>query len=150
TPDRVKWQHIFISFTKHSTQQAAYAHADAILKHLAGGADFAATSMRFDNGLAAGQKGFGVGESPTEIAPAELADTVLSKLKPGQMSGPIQTPTGYHIVKVTERDYAGVRPFDSKLQAEIREKLNKKYFDEDEAKLIEELWRKGTVRVIEE
>lgn len=150
TPDRVKWQHIFISYTKHATPQAAYAYAEAIRQNLAAGADFAATSMQYDNGLAAGQKGFGVGEKPNEIAPAELADTILNKLKPGQMSGLIQTPTGYHIVKVLERDYAGVRPFDPKLQAEIREKLNKKYFDEDEAKMIEELWRKGTVRVIEE
>lgn len=149
TPDRVKWQHIFISFTKHATQRAAYDYAEALRQKLVAGADFAATSKAYDNGLASGQNGFGTGEKPGEIAPADLAPTVWD-LKPGQMSGLLQTPTGYHIVKVVERDYGGVKPFDPKLQNEIRDKLNDKVFREDEAKMVEELWRKGTVRVIAE
>jgi parvulin-like peptidyl-prolyl isomerase len=149
TPDRVKWQHIFISIAQHQNAQAAYNHAEAIRQKLVGGADFATTSVEYDEGFAKPQKGFGTGEKRDEIAPADVAPVVWD-LKPGQMSGLVQTPTGYHLVKVVERDYAGVRPFDPKLQGEIRTKLNEALFKADEAKMVEELWRKGTVRVIAE
>ena len=40
-----------------------------------------------------------------------------------QVSGLVETPGGYHIVKVVERDVAGVKPFDDKVQDEIRKKI---------------------------
>ena len=52
-------------------------------------------------------------------------------------------------MKVVERDYAGLRPLDTKVQGEIRQKLMKQYRETEVEKMIEELWRKGAVRVIE-
>ena len=65
------------------------------------------------------------------------------------MSNLIQTPAGYHIVKVVERQVAGVRPFDEKVQAEIREKLIRKMRADEYGRMVEELWRKGVVKVME-
>src|SRR6185312_3351508 len=48
TPDRVKWQHIFISVNKFSNPRAAYDHALAIRNQAAAGADFAALSKKYD------------------------------------------------------------------------------------------------------
>ncbi|MCS6864557.1 MAG: peptidyl-prolyl cis-trans isomerase [Gemmataceae bacterium] len=148
-PDRVKWQHIFISSARHPSPQAAHEHATAILKAAHSGADFAELSKRYDNGSAAGQGGFGLGEKVGEILPADIAPTVWS-LQPGQISGIITTPTGYHIVKVVERDYAGILPFDQKVQAQIRDKLTEAQTAAEMKKLIDELWRKGVVRIIHE
>lgn len=147
--DRVKWQHIFISLARHPSPQAAYQHAEAILQAARNGADFAELSKKYDNGSAAGQGGFGLGEKEGEILPVDVAPTVWS-LKPGQISDIITTPTGYHIVKVVERDYAGILPFDHKVQAKIRDKLNEALTEVEMRKLIDELWRKGVVRIIHE
>ena len=84
-----------------------------------------------------------------EIQPADIESTVWA-LKPGQLSAVIQTPTGYHVVKVVERDFAGVLPFDAKAQGKIREKLNDALYDADAKKMIDDLWRKGVVRVLDE
>jgi hypothetical protein len=157
TSDRVKWQHIFVSFGNPPNPQAAQTRMEAILKRVEAGDDFAALSVQFDEGFAKHQKGFGTGERRSGredskedwIQPEDIEPTVWS-LKPGQVSAVVQTPTGYHLVKVVEREYAGTRPFDAKLQNEIREKLNKAILDADEVKLVEELWRKGVVRVIED
>lgn len=148
-PDRVKWQHVFVSAAKHATPQAAVAHAEAIRQSAASGTDLAALSKQYDDGVAGKQAGFGVGETRGEILPADVEPTVWA-LKPGQLSAPVATPTGYHIVKVIERDYAGVQPFDVKVQGKIRDKLNDALYEADAKKMIDELWRKGVVRVLEE
>jgi parvulin-like peptidyl-prolyl isomerase len=148
-PDRVKWQHIFVSSARHPTADAARRHAEGLRQKIAAGADFAAVSKQFDDGLAGKQNGFGAGEARGAILPLDLEPTVWS-LKPGEMSGVIPTPTGYHIVKVVERDVAGAQPFDAKVQAKIRDKLGDALTEAETKKLVEDLWRKGVVRVMEE
>jgi peptidyl-prolyl cis-trans isomerase SurA len=146
TKDRVKWQHVFVSANKHG--QVAAQRAEAIRQAASGGQDLGALSKQYDDGLAGAQNGLGVGERAGEIA-QDLEATVLG-LKAGELSAVIQTPTGYHIVKVLERDYAGVRPFDQTVQNAIRNKLDEQLYEADRAKMVEDLWRKGVVRVVEE
>jgi peptidyl-prolyl cis-trans isomerase SurA len=146
TKDSVKWQHVFVSANKHG--QAAAQRADAIRQAAANGQDLGALSKQYDDGLAGQQNGLGVGERAGEIA-LDLEATVLG-LKAGELSAVIQTPTGYHIVKVLERQYAGVRPFDATVQNAIRFKLDELHYETDRAKMVEDLWRKGVVQVVEE
>jgi parvulin-like peptidyl-prolyl isomerase len=119
-----------------------------VRRQAAGGADIVARVKQYDNGLASGTNGVGVGSKRGEIQPADVEPTVWS-LKPGEVSQLIETPAGYHIVKVVERDFAGVRPFDAKVQGEIRERLLRQYREIEYQRLVEDLWRKGPVRVIE-
>ncbi len=149
SPDSVKWQHIFISTNRHANPQAAYNHAAQILQLAASGNDFAALAMKYDDGVAKQQKGIGTGEKRGEILPADVEPTVWA-LKPGQISNVIQTPTGYHIVRIVEREVAGVQPFDTKMQGKIRDKLNDSNYETEYKKLVEQLWRKGVVRIVEE
>ncbi len=151
--DRVKWLDIFISFNKHPTPQAALAHAEqvraqAVPSKSGPAVEFVELVKQYDNGLAAGAGGVGVGSKRGEIQPPDVEPVVWS-LRPGEVGGPIATPTGYHVVKVVEREYAGVRTFDVKVQNQVREKLLKQYREAEYQKLIEELWRKGGVRVID-
>lgn len=158
TPDRVKWQHIFISANKFATpgeafdparaMRAAYDYALAIQKQAAAGADFAALSKRYDHGFAGLKDGTGLGEKRGEIEPKELEPTVWA-LRPGGVSGLVQTAAGYHIVKVVEREVAGVRPFDDKVQGEARRKVMRDLQEEAYQRLVERLWRGGVVRVME-
>ncbi len=148
TPDRVKWQHIFVGNGNPPNPQAAFARIDAI-RQKAATEDFGALSKQFDDGIAGKQGGFGTGTSRGEVLPLDIEPTVW-ELKVGQTSGAIQTPTGYHLVKVVERDYAGVLPFDSKVQGKIRDKLNDAIFEVESKKMVDDLWRKGVVRVLEE
>jgi peptidyl-prolyl cis-trans isomerase SurA len=151
--DRVKWLDIFISLSKHPTPEAARAHAEHVYEKARASkngpaADFLELVKQYDNGLAAGSGGVGVGSKRGEIQPPDV-EKIIWSLKPGELAGPIATPTGYHIVKVAERDHAGTMPFDVKVQNRIREKLLRQYREDEYHKLIEELWRKGAVRVIE-
>lgn len=149
TEDKVKWLDIFISFNKHATPQAAYDHAAAIRRQAAAaGADFVALSKKYDNGLASGTNGLGIGSTRGKIQPADV-EPALWALQPGQVSGLVETPAGYHIVKVLEREYAGPKAFDAKVQADIRKKLTDQYRAIEYQKMVEDLWRRGAVRVID-
>jgi peptidyl-prolyl cis-trans isomerase SurA len=147
--DKVKWLDIFINTSKHAAPQAAYDHAESIRRQAASGADFVALAKKYDNGLAAGTNGVGVGSTRGKIQPEDVETTVWA-LQPGQVSTLIQTPVGYHIVKVVEREYAGQRPFDAKAQADIRKKIMEQFRTVEYDRMVEDLWRKGAVQVMEQ
>jgi parvulin-like peptidyl-prolyl isomerase len=148
-PDRAKWQHIFVSTHQHRTPEEAHRHAEALRQKAAAGGDFAALARQYDEGLARMQNGFGTGEARGNIQPPDVEQAVWS-LKPGQMSGVLRGATGYHVVKVVERQVAGVEPFDVAVQGKIRDKLNKELMEAEAKRIVDDRWRKGVVRVLEE
>jgi hypothetical protein len=146
--DRVKWMDLFVSYRRFATTVEARQYAEGVHKQAQDGADFAELVKQFGHGDSALRGGEGIGQKPGEISPPELEPTLL-KMTAGQLSGIIPTETGFHIVKVVEREVAGVRPFDEKTQIQIRNRLAALAQKAEYEKLIEELWRKTTVRVIE-
>ena len=148
TPDRVKWMSIFISFNKFNTTREAYDYALAIQQHAAAGEDFAALSKTYDHGLAGQGGGFGIGSERGKIQPADVEPTVWAT-EAGKVSALIETPAGYHIVKVAEREYAGVKPFDDKVQTEVRRRIQMEMQAMEYRRLVEKLWRSGVVQVVE-
>ncbi len=145
--DHVRWQHIFISYQRHPTPQQARQLAEQLRRAALEGADFAALSRQHDCGLAGGNGGYGVGTTRGTIQPVDLEPVVWS-LSSGQISEVIETPTGCHLVKVVERQYAGIRPFDQQVQDQIRDKLLRKAREAEYHKLIAELWRTIGVQVL--
>ena len=53
-------------------------------------------------------------------------DEQIAKMKPGQISGPVRTKEGYHLIQLVERRAAGLAPFDEVaplIRAEAKEKI---------------------------
>lgn len=147
TADRVKWQDIFISVNKFPTARGAYDHALAVRQQAAGGGDFAALSKQYDHGLSGLKGGVGIGTERGQIQPAEVEPAVWA-LKAGEVSGLVETAAGYHVLKVTEREYAGVKPFDEKVQAEIRRKMTRQLQEREYKRMVEDLWWKAPPRIV--
>lgn len=144
--DRAVWQHLFVSFAGSPSPAAARQKADQLLKAVQGGADVAKLAAEHGHGDSALRNGEGSGTKRGEILPRELEATVFG-LKAGQVSGLVATATGYHIVKVTERDVAGVRPFDAKVQADVRNKLTDQLLKQERDRVVEDLWRRSAVTI---
>lgn len=147
TADRVVWQDVFISFNKFQDAKAAYAHAENVRQLAVAGTDFVSLVKAQETNPLGRQNWDGIGTT-RQTVPVDVAPTVWA-LQPGQISGIIETPSGYHVIKVLEREYAGVRPLDVKTQIECRDKVSKMYRETERKKLIEDLWRKGSVEVFE-
>ena len=146
TTDRVKFQDLFVANSRFSNPQEAKAYADDLWKKLLAGADFVATVKEKGHGDSLLREGAGVGEKRGDIRPVELEETVFS-IKAGNISGVVATESGYHIIKVLERDVAGTRKFDDKLQTEIRAKLTNQGIKVERDKMVAALWRSTGVTI---
>lgn len=146
--DRAKWLDLFVSFRNFNTVEEARAHATAAWKSAMAGADFAELVKKYGQGDSNLRDGEGIGQKRGEIQPAEL-EPIIMELNAGQVSPLLQTATGYHIVKVVEREKAGTLPFDERVQSLIRMKLTMQVQEHERQKAIEELWRKHRPMIVE-
>jgi len=146
--DRVVWQHLFVSFSGSQSPAEAKQKIDRLLTAARGGADLGKLAAEQGHGDSALRGGEGVGTKRGEILPRELEPTVFA-VKVGQLSGVVQTATGYHVIKVSERDVAGVRAFDEKVQADVRNKLTDQLVKVEREKVVDDLWRRSAVTVID-
>ena len=106
--------HIFVSLSSKATQadqDKARQRIDSIYQALVGGADFAALAKKVseDKGTAANG-----GQLPSWIGPnqayKEFEDAAYA-LQTGEMSQPVLSPAGYHIILMKDRKQ--LEPFDS-------------------------------------
>ena len=146
--DRVKFQHLFVAASKFDTPAAARKRADELFDQARRGVDFVKLVKESGHGDSVLRDGAGVGERRGEIQPAEL-EKVVWDIKPGNYSGVVPSENGYHVVKVLERESAGTRPLDEKLQTEIRAKLQDLAMKGERDKLTAGLWRQIGVTIVD-
>jgi parvulin-like peptidyl-prolyl isomerase len=142
--DSVKWQDIFIDGAKPDrTRQEAKLFAEQILERLNAGADFA-DYLKYDDGDSVVRQGLGYGSLHGEIQPRE-AEPILFKMKDGEIGPLLEMPTGFHLIKLVKREYAGKMRFDEKAQTVIREKLRKEIANRESMRIINELKSKAQI-----
>jgi parvulin-like peptidyl-prolyl isomerase len=143
--DKVKWQDLFVLAERFKSAAEARQYADALAARAVHGDDFAKLAAEYSMGDSKFRHGAGIGDKPGEIFPQDLEATVLA-LKPGQVTVK-ETETGFHVLKVAERTYAGPRPYDEKLQGEIKRKLQAKIYEQETRRLIDSLWKQAQPQI---
>ena len=143
--DRVKWQDLFILNERFKSVAEAQQYATQLAAKAGKGEDFAKLSTDYGMGDSKFRNGAGIGEKPGEIFPQDLEPTILA-LKAGQVTVK-QTETGFHVLRVAERTYAGTKPYDEKLQAEIRRKLQSQIYEREMKREIDTLWKRSQPQI---
>lgn len=95
--------HILLALPDGSTPQQiaqVQAEADDIRKRLGEGLDFASAAISYSDSQEALEGGL-VGWRDLNSVPAFFADAIRD-LKPGDISSPIRSPAGFHIIKVND------------------------------------------------
>lgn len=112
-PERVKVRHILIKTQGKPKNEvpALKAKAEDILKQLQHGADFAELAKKYSDDPGSGSKGGELGWIVRGQTVPAFEKTAFS-LKPGQLSGVVETEYGFHIIQVEEKETAHVQPFD--------------------------------------
>ena len=95
--------HILIAVPQEATQaqlDEAARRANEVYQKASGGEDFARLAVAYSNSQTA-LEGGSLGWRKESELPTFLTD-VVAKLKPGEVSQPVRTPTGFHLVKLNE------------------------------------------------
>jgi peptidyl-prolyl cis-trans isomerase C len=112
--ESVHASHILIGVAPNATpteKSAAKAKAQAALKQVRGGADFGAVARAQSQDPGSAPNGGDLGFFPKGQMTPAFEDAAF-KLKPGSVSSVVETPFGYHIIKVFERRPARTAPFE--------------------------------------
>ena len=123
SPEQVHARHILVKAAPSASEDAkakARKKAEDLLAKVRDGGDFAALAKKNSEDTSAASGGdLGFFPRGTMTPPFEEAAFAL---EPGQISDVVQTPFGFHIIKVEERREAGPKPLDA-VRAEVVEAL---------------------------
>jgi len=123
---------------KDLTEEEALAQAQDIRKRLAAGADFAQVAQQESDDPGSAAKGGDLGEFHKGMMVAPF-DDAASTLPVGEISEPVKTPYGYHIIQVQSRE--------AKTFEEVKDEIDKKLKPQLTEKLIADLRAKSAVTV---
>ena len=109
-PERVKVRHILLKADASNDAQIK-PKAEALLKQIQGGADFAALAKTNSEDTGSGAQGGELGWIVKGQTVPEFEKAAFS-LGVGQTSGLVKTTYGYHIIQVEAHEQAHLQPFD--------------------------------------
>jgi peptidyl-prolyl cis-trans isomerase C len=124
TPEMVRSRHILIKTDPSASdndKKKAREKAEDILKKIKAGEDFAKLASDVSDDTGSKPKGGELGFFPKGRMVKSFEDAAFS-LKPGEVSGIVETQFGYHIIKVEEKKEPGMEPFDT-AKEKIKQKL---------------------------
>ncbi len=113
-PEQARVRHILISVPRGADAKAdaaAKAKAEGILKQLRGGADFAELAKKNSDDPGSKAQGGELGFLQHGVTVPEF-DKVSFAQNPGQISEPVKTQFGYHIIQTEEKQTAHTKPFE--------------------------------------
>jgi len=142
--DNLTWQDLFVDAGRFRSRDEARRFAQSLAQRIRNGEDMVKLVEQYDNGDSTLRNGAGLGAKRGEIQPPE-AEAVLFSLKEGEVGPLVEMPGGFHVVRVTQREYAGVRPFDEKVQRQIRDKLRNDLAQREIRRMISDLKRKAII-----
>jgi len=116
------------------------------VQRLNDGEDFATLAREFSLGPEA-EKGGDLGYFVRGVLP-ETFDRVIFSLPPGKVSGIIETPYGYHIFKVLEKERRGKKVL-AEQRERIRAKLKREKEDQEYAGWLERLRSESVIKINE-
>lgn len=145
--ERIQWQDIFVANDRFKTQDEARQYAAGIAARAGKGEDFAKMAAQLSMGDSKFRDGAGIGEKAGEIFPQELEPTILA-LKKDQVTVK-ETETGFHVLRIADRTYAGVKAYDEKLQNDVRRRLQAQIFEREAKRFVDTLWKRTQPQIWE-
>lgn len=112
-------RHILLNVTGDEDDDAQLAKADELAEQLRAGADFAELAKEHSQDPGSGANGGSLGDVAAGVMVAEFEEAAFA-LEVGEISAPVKTQFGYHIIKVDEIKGGVAQSFDE-VKFEIEE-----------------------------
>ncbi len=130
TPERVHARHILLSIANKPKDEVPkiQAQAEALLKQIKSGGDFAELAKKNSQDPGSAQKGGDLGWVSRGQMVKNFEDAVFT-LKPNEISNVVTTEYGFHIIQVLEKQSAHLQTLDEVKPAIIATLKNQNVFD---------------------
>jgi peptidyl-prolyl cis-trans isomerase D len=136
TPERVRARHILIKTMEKPKEEheKLKKKAEELLKQVKGGADFAEVAKKNSEDTVSAAKGgdldwFGKGQMVPEF------EQVAFSLKPNEISGIVTSSFGYHIIQVTGKEEARLKPFEEVKDQIQKDQVKQQVYDRMQANI---------------
>jgi peptidyl-prolyl cis-trans isomerase C len=147
--DSVHASHILIRTAENADAAAkakAKSQADDLLAQIKKGGDFAALAKQHSQDPGSAPNGGDLGFfSKGQMVPA--FEQAAFSLKPGQTSGVVETPFGYHIIRVSETKAGRDLSYDE-VKGQIDEYLKQQIRDQKSQEFVDQLKAKGKIQIL--
>jgi peptidyl-prolyl cis-trans isomerase D len=123
TAEQRRAQHVLLAVDRDDEEEDARvrARAEDLVKQARGGADFAALAKEYSTDTISAEKGGDLGFFERGVM-LEAFDNQVFSMQPGDISDPVRTSYGYHIIKLNE-----IKPETGKSFADVRDEIVKEY-----------------------
>lgn len=137
-PELLRARHIFIRIDLNNAadedKDKAKLKIDGLMKRIKSGEDFAKLAGEFSDDPDSKTKGGDLGFFQRGRMSPEF-DKVAFSLKPGEFSDVVETPFGYHIIRVEEKKDASIESFDK-----VRDKIEQIVFADLKKQRVEDFF----------
>jgi peptidyl-prolyl cis-trans isomerase D len=120
--EEVRARHILVMVNDKRSDEQARQRIEEAKKRIEGGADFAAVAREYSEDPASKGNGGDLGWFGRNRMVKEFEDAAFGA-EPGKLVGPVKSSLGYHLLEVTGKRPAGVRPF-AEVKEQIRARLS--------------------------
>jgi len=147
-PEQVRVQHILLTWKPMGTiddRAAIRKQMAPILEQARSGEDFAELARKYSDDSTAGQGGDTGFFHRGQMVPA--FEAVAFALQPGEVSDPVETPFGVHILRLEERQEARLLPLDE-VREQLREHIREEKMEAAVEQETERLRQEGEVEVL--
>jgi peptidyl-prolyl cis-trans isomerase SurA len=138
-PAEITWREIAVEVGRYPGREQARRKIDALHQSLSRGVDFAALAKAQSEGPTRSREQGGLMQTSPGSYGVPAVNEALNSLPLGQVSGVLEGPSSFHIVRVEGRRPAGPAPFEE-LQDEIRTTLQDNKYQSERAAYIRKLW----------
>jgi parvulin-like peptidyl-prolyl isomerase len=149
-PEQVRVRHILLTWKPLGTTDDRGAIREQmvpILERARAGEDFAALAREFSDDYATKQHGGDTGLFRRgQMAPA-FEQAAFALQEPGEISGPVETPFGVHILRLEEREQARLLPLDE-IREPLRDHIREERMQAAEEREIARLREQGEVEIL--
>jgi peptidyl-prolyl cis-trans isomerase SurA len=144
--DNVTWQDIFIDAARFPNRDAAQQFAVQLIAKARNGEDFVQLVKQYDQGDSSYRNGEGFGHRRGEIKPPD-AEPVLFQMRDGEIGPILEQTNGFHVIRLVKREYAGLKPFDTKIQSAILNKLKGIMFEKEYKRIVATLRSQASIQI---
>lgn len=147
--ERVRASHILIAVPANAdvkVKEQARAKAESVLKQIKSGQDFAEAAKRHSQDPGNAQNGGDLGYF-TRGQMVGAFERAVFALQPGGVSDVVETPFGFHIVKLAERQPAKTLALDE-VRPQLEQFLKERQRQEKTTAFMESLKSKGKIEIL--